>query len=117
MQDREAIRLLFRPAIADIGTDVVAARYPPLKLAAKRVVVLDARQHRHGANRVSRPQEVQPALWIPELQLSNGVGERHRPYFFWRRVRRRPGHPRLSRCHAVKTWMPAASAGMTAEVA
>jgi hypothetical protein len=60
MQDGEAIRLVRRPAVADIDPDVVPGRDLPAELAIKGIVVLDARQDRHPAKLDSRPPQVQP---------------------------------------------------------
>ena len=60
VQDREPVRLLRRPAVADIDADIVARRHLPAELAIDVVVIVQARQHRHGTRRlVSRAREVQ----------------------------------------------------------
>ena len=53
VQDGEPIRFARRPAVADVDADVVTRRYLPAELAIERIVVLDARQYRHGAKLVS----------------------------------------------------------------
>src|SRR6202008_2115248 len=60
MQNGQAAGLLFSPPVANIDANIVAGRHRPAKLTIKRIVVLDARQHRHGAKLVSRSRQVQP---------------------------------------------------------
>ena len=61
--------LAIRPAIADVDPDIVTGRHLPAELATERVVIFDARQHRHGATLFSGPHQVQPGGGIERAQL------------------------------------------------
>ena len=54
MQDGEPVRLVHRPAVADIDADIVARRDIPAELAIDFVVIVETRQHRHGAQTSQR---------------------------------------------------------------
>jgi len=69
VENCQPIRLLLRPAIADVDPYVVTGRHLPAKLAIEGLVILDARKNRHGGRLVSGQHVVQPDLLFIGVQL------------------------------------------------
>ena len=96
MQDGEPAGLARRPAVADIDADIVARRHLPAELAIDVVVIVQARQHRHGGADASQSNaRARSSRCSRYALLLVRLGQDQRPVHFVfraRRVDRRDAH-------------------------